>query len=294
MLWIRERPKIVASAPPVPGWPPADEVRLRDWVEHLAVPRHRLANPKNNAWVREELARVLSDFGLDVTVQGRYKNVLALPRGTSKQPLVLIGAHYDTVPDCPGADDNASGLAVMLECARLNAKSGMHPALGFIAFNGEEDGLLGSHDFVKSGLGLLARPLAAMHVLEMVGFRRREGVLQDLPLPLRLLPAALRVPDYLGMVCRGPSNSVAAGALSASASPGLRLLTARTWGFAHRLLPDITRSDHYPFWKARLPAVLWTDTGNFRNPNYHRPSDRPSTLDYGFMREVVELLCAVV
>ncbi len=293
MLWIRERPKMeseLASGDPALL---ADEARLRQWVEHLAIPRHFTANRKNNAWVREELARAFSEFGLNVQVQGYYRNVLALPKAQYNEPLVLIGAHYDTVPDCPGADDNASGLAVMLECARLSTRSSPRRALGFVAFNAEEDGMLGSHDFVANGLGLLGRPLRSIHVLEMVGFRRREAALQDLPMPLRWLPARFRVPDYLGLVCRGRSNVIAAGALAAKASPGLRLLTAKTWGPAHKLLPDITRSDHYPFWQARLPAVMWTDTGNFRNPNYHRASDRPGTLDYDFMREVTDLLCAV-
>jgi hypothetical protein len=54
------------------------------------------------------------------------------------------------------------------------------------------------------------------------------------------------------------------------------------------------RSDHLPFWNAGLPAVLWTDTGNFRNPHYHRASDTPATLDYAYMRDVAELVCDVV
>ena len=71
------------------------------------------------------------------------------------------------------------------------------------------------------------------------------------------------------------------------------LVAAKTWGPLHRVFPDLTRSDHFPFWNAGLPAVLWTDTGNFRNPNYHRATDTPDTLDYGFMREVAELICAL-
>jgi hypothetical protein len=57
---------------------------------------------------------------------------------------------------------------------------------------------------------------------------------------------------------------------------------------------DITRSDHFPFWQAGLRAVLWTDTANFRNPHYHRPSDLPETLDYEFMARVTELLIEVL
>jgi Zn-dependent M28 family amino/carboxypeptidase len=59
------------------------------------------------------------------------------------------------------------------------------------------------------------------------------------------------------------------------------------------VLPDLGRSDHLAFWEARLPAVLWTDTANFRNPNYHRASDTPDTLDYRFMSEIADLLGAL-
>src|SRR5262249_6117389 len=150
----------------------AREARLRAWVERLAVPRHFFANARANAWVRDVLADAFERCGLEVRLQGRYRNVVALPRGARAEPLTLIAAHYDSVPDCPGADDNASGLAVMLECALSLARE-LHARrpLGFIAFNAEEDGLLGSRDFVANGLGALGVRVRTAHVLEMVGFR---------------------------------------------------------------------------------------------------------------------------
>ncbi|MFO0668592.1 MAG: M28 family peptidase [Polyangiaceae bacterium] len=78
------------------------------------------------------------------------------------------------------------------------------------------------------------------------------------------------------------------------AAPGLRVLGAKTWGPMHRVFPDLTQSDHFAFWQRGLPATLWTDTAYFRNPNYHQPTDTPDTLDYAFMRDVAELLVAVV
>src|SRR5262249_3386801 len=104
----------------------------------------------------------------------------------------------------------------------------------------------------------------------------------------------LKVPDFIGVIANGRSNAMADSALSSLAAPGLRLLAAKTWGPLHRLLPDLTRSDHFPFWNADVPAVLWTDTANFRNPHYHRATDTPDTLDYRFMQQVAELLCSVV
>ena len=73
---------------------------------------------------------------------------------------------------------------------------------------------------------------------------------------------------------------------------GPRLLTLDTRFGVERLLFDLLRSDHVPFWKRGIPALMWTDTANFRNPNYHQGSDTPDTLDYAFMTRVCLLLCA--
>lgn len=288
MISIRERP----SHPSAPTDPKSAslEARLRRDVERLAVPRHALCNRAANRWVREELAGAFERAGLAVVLQGPHQNLVALPR-RPRGPLTVVAAHYDSVPDCPGADDNASGLAVMLECARRRAEA-EGGDVGFIAFNAEEDGLLGSRDFVANGLPALRCSIGRVHVLEMVGFRGAPRASQSLPLPW--LPARLRVPDFIGLVGKGGGNSMAEAALSSTSAPGLRLLAAKTWGPLHRVLPDITRSDHFPFWCARVPALLWTDTGNFRNPHYHRPSDVPDTLDYGFMAEVTTLLVALM
>jgi Zn-dependent M28 family amino/carboxypeptidase len=229
--------------------------------------------------------------GLSVTVQGPHRNVVALPP-RPRASVTIIAAHYDSVPDCPGADDNASGLAVMLECARRLADTPALGAVGFIAFNAEEDGLLGSRDFVANGLPSLGCPIGRVHVLEMVGFRGKPSASQSLPLPW--VPEKLRAPDYLALLAKGAANPIAEAALRSTSAPGLRLLAANTWGPLHSLQPDITRSDHFPIWCVGVPAVLWTDTGNFRNPHYHRPTDRPETLDYDFMAEVTTLLAALV
>ncbi len=265
--------------------------RLREWTERLAVPRHFSMHPRQNRRVGEELAGALEAAGFVARFQGDYRNVVALPQGADGERLSFVAAHYDSVPFCPGADDNASGLAVMLECARVLGEK--REQVGFIAFNAEEDGLLGSQDFVRSGLAALPCEVGAVHVLEMVGYRGR-GASESQPLPFPLLPARLKAPDFLGLVAKGATNPLIDRALASPVAPSLRVLGAKTWGPLHRLFPDLARSDHFPFWSAGLSALLWTDTGNFRNPNYHRPSDTPETLDYDFMRDVAELVCALI
>jgi Zn-dependent M28 family amino/carboxypeptidase len=289
-MLIRERRKPAFAAVSSLRNAPA-EATLRSLVERWAIPRHQFANAAANRQVRAELVAAFRRLDFAVTLQGGYQNVVALPRASGNASLTLVAAHYDSVPDCPGADDNASALAVMLECARVLAEHEPRLPVGFVAFNAEEDGLLGSADFVRR-LPQLGRTVCATHVLEMVGFRRKATDSQPLPLPWA--PAGLKVPDYIGLLGNGRSNRIVDHALGCAAAPALRLMTAKTWGPICRLLPDLGRSDHFPFWNAKLPAVLWTDTGNFRNPHYHRMTDTPDTLDYAFMRDVAELLCAVL
>jgi hypothetical protein len=289
MLVIRERSVIGGKGAPSPE--SAEEARLEEWAHRLSVPRHRTWHRRENRWVQRELARAFEAAGFDVRLQGEYENVVAVPPGASGEALPFVTAHYDSVPFSPGADDNASGLAVMLECARVLGRASER--VGFVAFNAEEDGLLGSRDFVRSGVEALPCAVGSVHVLEMVGYRRRPlGEAQSLPFPW--LPARLKTPDFLGLLARGATNRLVDAALHSTAAPNLRVLGAKTWGPLHRLFPDLARSDHFPFWNAGLAALLWTDTGNFRNPNYHRPSDTPDTLDYAFMREVAELIGALI
>lgn len=290
---ISERPATAATsaAPHRPHLSP-DPARLRRWVEELSRPRHAVEEAHENKRTRARLCEALEDCGLDVQALGPFANVLALPEQHSERPVTLIAAHYDTVPGSPGADDNGSGLAVLLECARLLSKATPATPVGFVCFNAEEDGLLGSEDFVRNTMPRLDRSIRAVHVLEMVGYRPRSNAKQSSPLPW--LPRSLRTPDFIALLGRGNSNRIVDDIRKSAAAPATRVVTASTLGPMDKLLPDLRRSDHFPFWLAGTPAVLWTDTGDFRNPNYHRRSDTPETLDYVFMQGVGELVVDAV
>lgn len=267
---------------------------LRAWVELLSRPRHAVAERSDNRWTRARLCEAFEAQGLAVTVQGPFSNVVALPRERdgAVAPVTLVGAHYDTVPGSPGADDNGSGLAVMLECARLLRAARPEARVGFVAFNAEEDGLLGSEDFAQNALPVLGPRVRAVHVLEMVGYRRGRGATQRAPLPW--LPRSLRTPDFLALIGRGSSNKLVDEVRASDVSPATRVVTARTLGPMEKLLPDLTRSDHFSFWREGTPAVLWTDTGDLRNPHYHQRTDTPETLDYAFMQGVGALLATAL
>ena len=263
--------------------------QLRADVERIAVPRV-FGTPENEA-----VRRIIVDLMAHALTLGEWRaevhvddagNVVA---GDPRRSRTLIGAHYDAVPGTPGADDNASAVAVMLAAARA---IGARPDVCYVAFDGEERGFVGSRALVKS---LAGRRLDQVHVLEMVGFTAAGPGSQQNPIPMVDTPA---VGDFLGLVGADQSSRVLDRVLRCagqSAIPvyGLYLPDVSS-DLLERVVPHAFRSDHAPFWAHDLPALMWTDTAEFRNPNYHRSTDMPDTLDYDFMAEVAKLLVHVV
>lgn len=275
------------------------EAELVEATVALSRPRHLFRQRAENRRAAQHVAGALEDRGYAVEIEGELHNVVATPRdpqgprGPVDRPLILVGAHYDSVPGTPGADDNASGVAAMLACARALAR--LDPALpvGFVAWNGEEDGLLGSVEFVARRRSPGGAPIAAVHVLEMVGYASREPGSQRMPVPV---PGAPDVGDFIGLLSNQRSNHLVelAAAQAEAMVPELPVVGLKVYLGLEGWLPVLHRSDHSPFWKAKIPAMLWTDTAEFRNPNYHRPTDTPDTLDYSFMRRVTQLVIATV
>lgn len=190
----------------------------------------------------------------------------------------ILGAHYDVVPGSPGADDNATGVAALLEIARI-IKS---PRLQFVAFNLEEQGLLGSAHFVRH----LKTPVAGMVSLEMLGYKSDTPGSQQLPAGL-----ADRYPstgNFIGIVGNERSRSLLEIFLPAMKSvEGLPVESLVVSGNGESIEP--TRfSDHAPFWDAGHAALMITDTSWFRNPHYHQPTDTIETLDLDFLARVTE------
>ncbi len=266
------------------------EAELRASVKALAQPRNFEAEPEGNRASVEWLAAAFRDLGHTPFFQGRFRNLVVLPRRWKNRPLTLVGAHYDTVAGTPGADDNASALAAMLACARVLAELGGDPPVGFLAFNREEDGALGSGEMVEDLLSRSEYRIRIVHILEMIGYADDSPGSQIFPrgLPLRMPDRA----DFLALVGDRRSKADLVQTLTHAASyfPGLPVVGLRANFLLKKLFPLLLRSDHEPFWDARIPAIMWTDTAEFRNPHYHRASDKPETLNYGFLRQVTQLL----
>jgi Zn-dependent M28 family amino/carboxypeptidase len=260
-------------------------------VDEIAVPRHFRVNSRNNHRVAEFIYSELEAIGYETRFQGTYSNIIASnPNSKAGEPVILIGAHFDSVPDCPGADDNASAVAGLMVCARLLAEMAPRIPVCFAAFNCEEDGLVGSRDFVANYLLKSNLKISEAHILEMIGYATDEQNSQSMPPGLLLkLPSA---GNFLGLLGNRQSNKLVDETLSISKTflPDLPVLGLKLYLGVEKLVPDLGRSDHLPFWEQKIPALMWTDTANFRNPHYHRLTDTPETLNYSFLQKVTQLL----
>lgn len=262
---------------------------LRSYVQALAFPRHYFAESRANRRARDLLLELGKRFGYRPALQGEFDNVVMNSAGPADGPRLLLGAHYDSVPGTPGADDNASAVAVCLECARLTRLHDIG-SVTIVFFNREEDGFLGSRDFVAEGQ---AQNIGEAHIFEMVGYRSRAANSQKLPSGLPLLSPPT-VGDFLALVANSGSNAIADKLIDLAASyvPHFPVTAVKVHLGLEKAIGHLNRSDHAPFWQAGIPAIMWTDTAEFRNPNYHRASDTPDTLDYDFMSDVAKIALA--
>lgn len=282
-----------------------DERRLEATVRRLEGPRHPRSAPTALAAGESLVADELSAAGLRTERQSfrhqgtSYNNVVAtLPGHDSERPWLLVGAHFDTVADTPGADDNASGVAVLLEVARHAALLEPRRTVQFVGFNLEEpQDIVGTYRVGSARFAERARRerrrYAGALVLEMVGYTdRRDGSQQVPPLVFKSVPSS---GTFLVAVGDGRSRSLLR-TFDHAARNHVPQLTVVTYGTRLRgwLLPLTRLSDNASFWDRRYPALMITDTAFLRNPHYHQPSDCADTLDFIFMKHVAQAVLATV
>jgi Zn-dependent M28 family amino/carboxypeptidase len=284
--------------------PRADPDRIAAHVRALEGERHPLSAP---AALERAVAVVEAGFrahGLPTrrvpfAFGGRqHCNVAAEIVGADPAaPRVLVGAHFDTVPGTPGADDNASGVAGLLECARLLVGAAPRATIELVGFNLEERQgwtyRVGSRRWAAAARRARVRYAGAL-VLEMIGFRSHAPASQRIPAPIRWMDLP-RVGDFLAVVGDARSRALLRSFLdaAAAAAPELPLVSLlsplRGW-----LVWATRRSDNASFWSEGYPALMLTDTANLRNPHYHRSTDRLDTLDLGFAARVTDAVVACV
>lgn len=208
--------------------------------------------------------------------------VPAAPGGDGR--ILVVGAHYDTVPGSPGADDNASGVALLIEGARALRGKGLRRAVRFVAFVNEEPPWfhtprMGSNVYAARCVER-GEKVHAMLCLESLGYFRHDKGSQAYPALLGFLYPD--VGDFVAVV-----GNLRSRVLVREVSRALREADVPVQTLVSPLaLPGVDWSDHASFWAHGFPAVMLTDTAPFRNPSYHRESDLPEDLDYALMGRI--------
>jgi len=280
--------------------------RIGSHVRALEGVRHPVAAPaaleKGADYVTESL-RVLGYQMSEHLFQddGRtFRNVIASRAGLLRpEQRVAILAHYDTVAETPGADDNASGVAVLLEMARVLSQLNFERTVHFIGVCLEENQQDDDPDSGTRGSAALARharqerwDLTAVLVLESVAYAGAD-VVQTVP-PGVPVPVP-EVGDFIAVVGNERSGEISRAFVRSVEQHRVALphvvLTVPGNG---ELLPDSRRSDHAPFWDQGFPAIMLTDTTNFRNPHYHQPTDTLATLNLEFAAKVCRATCGAI
>jgi Zn-dependent M28 family amino/carboxypeptidase len=261
--------------------PQPANVNILKHLEALVGERNPFSTPGPLEQAGGYIAHQLQSIGLvvsreEVPFEGTAShNIFGLKEGTdSSAGTFILGAHYDSVQGTPGADDNASAIAALLEVARCLEGTSVKQSILFTAFTLEEYGFIGSRQ-MATRLKESGELISGMISLEMLGYRTREPGSQTYPpyVPADQYPDT---GDFIAAVGNEPSQSLTAGLAKAlkETTPDLGVETL------------VLLSDHCAFWKQDFKAAMLTDTAFFRNPHYHHATDTLETLDIDFIRDI--------
>ena len=276
--------------------------RLGVHVRRLAgeLGERNLGHPEAYRLAEGYIAEQLEAIGYTVerqevpTAGTAFNNLAVRIRGAAAaKEWVVIGAHYDSFLGSPGADDNASGVAVLIELAAMFVHGKPDCSLRFVFFTNEEPPFFRSERMGSFADARRMRTegetIRAMLSLEMLGFYSDRPGSQHYPPPLSFFYPDRG--DFVAFVSSSANRSVVTKATrlfrdsTRFPSEGL---AAPTW------IRGVDFSDHWAFWQHGYPAVMVTDTSSLRNSNYHRTTDTPDTLDYERMARVTVGLEAVI
>jgi Zn-dependent M28 family amino/carboxypeptidase len=215
-----------------------------------------------------------------------FRNIIAVKEGAKKpDEIIVLGAHYDTRKN-PGADDNASGVAGLLEAARIFSDKAPQRTIKFVAFTNEERPFfkrktMGSRVYTKAAKERNEKIKGAL-ILEMIGYYSNKPKSQYHPPGFNFFYP--NKGNFIGIV----GNTGSKGLLKKTvASFRRKSKFPIEWIIAPGIVVGVDFSDNWSFWKEGYPALMITDTSFYRNPHYHKASDTYDTLDYGRMSDVV-------
>ena len=248
---------------------------------------------KQQASDEKQEVEVLTTRNLYVDVKGSEK----------PEEVLLIGAHFDVFEGAGGADDNGTGTAALLELARVMKGSTPKRTIRLVFFTLEEVGLIGSRRhhamWVKENqrrkeAGEAEERIVGMMSLEMLGYYTDEENSQKSPIP--------PIKDVFEPPTKGNFIAITGVAAGKEFSGALATFMGEVEGAVPVMRadffpvppPDTLRSDHAPFLLAGIPAVMITDTANFRNPHYHKPSDVVETIDEDRFFKVTQALAHAI
>lgn len=270
-----------------------------------------IRTPGSSHWlaVQELCADRLAMLGFDVELHeyGSGTNVIGrLPGTDATDEIVLIGAHYDHIPGCLGADDNATGVAGALELARVVASTPTRPrTLAIACWDEEEVGLRGSIAWVGNGQ-IPGEEVVAYFNYDMIGHASDAPDSQAIPAGFDgLFPAQyaqVEANSFRGDFVLVAADDLASRPLESYKEHadilGLRTVSAVLDATEKNsaLYANLRRSDHAAFWATDIPALFFTDTGELRDMSYHcmEGQDSVELLDFGFSARVVAATVGVV
>jgi hypothetical protein len=258
---------------------------------HFALP-HKLAESVD--YLRNELTACgynveAHEFRLP---EGTGTNLVATLPGRSRR-MFVIGAHYDSIPGCAGANDNASGTAAVLELGRLLAGNPLDMTLRFVLFANEEHvGTPAEH----MGSYLYARhchavgdEIAGMWSLETIGYFSEEKDSQHYPSPLDVFYPTTG--NFIGFI----GNELSSHWIRSSVRAFRQVAEVPSQGIAAPItFKDVDRSDHWGFCQFGYPALMVTDTANFRYPHYHTAGDTADRVNYEQLARLITGLAATI
>ena len=287
-----------------------DSVRLRQDLTYFAQSRHRSNQLPLLQQIQDSIDNRLAAYGLLTSRQEElYQNYQAVnligqQSGVEdEQEVYIIDAHYDGVPNTPGADDNATGTVGVLETARVLSPYLSEKSIRYLAFDLEEDGLLGSFAYVNNG-GLPATDnVLGVLNLEMIGYYDTDPNTQTFPTGFNLLFPnaynAVAADGFRGNFVTNVANQASSSLMDAYENaanqyvPDLKVISVAVPGNG-QIAPDLRRSDHSIFWDAGIPALMLTDASEFRNPYYHTVNDTIGNLNMTFLSRVVQASVATL
>lgn len=275
---------------------------LRQDVEKLAdeIGERNVVHYQNLSTAEDFIEKSFEEAGYEVRRHG-YEvsgktcyNIEVEISGTVKvNEIIIIGGHYDSVIGCPGANDNATGVAAVLALGRAFAGKKISRTLRFVAFVNEEPiffqtSQMGSFVYAK-GCRERSETIVAMLSLETIGYYSNEAGSQGYPFPIGLFYPSIG--NFIAFV----GNISSRGLVREVVGSFRRQVKFPSEGGAFpSIIPGVGWSDHWAFWRMGYPAIMVTDTAPFRYPYYHTAQDTPDKIHYEYLTRVVVGLKLVV